>query len=254
MTKSIKINNVEIGEGIPKVCVPITGADVREIGEQAQAISAKRPDLVEWRADFLKDIESLENNKMALAQIEKEMAKTPLIFTYRTKNEGGTGDAAVADYMSLVEAMAKQDYIKLIDVEIFTCGDKANEVIKIVQENGKKVIASYHNFKKTPSEDEIIEILKKMDTAGADILKVAVMPKIKEDVETLLKATAKMSKMTEKPLITMSMAELGSASRIWGEKYGSAVTFALVGTGTAPGQLEFDELKRSLLEVHENLK
>ena len=253
MTKSIEINGLKIGTGMPKICVPITGTSIEEIVTQAKAIAAKNPDLVEWRADFFEELSDPNKSDMAVAAITKEIATTPLIFTYRTKGEGGNGGITKTDYLKLIEMVTRNSKVPLIDVELFTADDKCEEIMEIIHSKGKKAIASYHNFTLTPPKDKIIEVLKKMDSRGADILKVAVMPKVKADVDILLETTAEMSKVTGKPLITMSMAKLGSPSRVWGEKYGSAVTFALVGEGTAPGQLEFDELKRLLVEVHDEL-
>ena len=44
---------------------------------------------------------------------------------------------------------------------------------------------------------------------------------------------------TEKPVIAMSMGNLGSMSRIAGENFGSSVTFATVGKASAPGQFRW---------------
>lgn len=74
---------------------------------------------------------------------------------------------------------------------------------------------------KTPSQDEIEKRLLKQDQMGADILKIAVMPKSKQDVFTLMNATLKVSQQTTKPLLTMSMGQLGTISvlrlPIWAE-------------------------------------
>ncbi|MDO1592177.1 type I 3-dehydroquinate dehydratase, partial [Pseudomonas aeruginosa] len=67
------------------------------------------------------------------------------------------------------------------------------------------VVMSNHDFQKTPSQDEIEKRLLKQDQMGADVLKIAVMPKSKQDVFTLMNATLKVSQQTTKPLLTMSM-------------------------------------------------
>ena len=94
--------------------------------------------------------------------------------------------------------------------------------------------------------------LKREDEAGADILKLAVMPHDYRDTARLLRVTGRMSREnTQKPLITMSMGDLGSASRFCGEIFGSAVTFATAGRMSAPGQLPIDELRTLLQTFHE---
>jgi 3-dehydroquinate dehydratase-1 len=84
---------------------------------------------------------------------------------------------------------------------------------------------------------------------GADIAKVAVMPKDPQDVLVLLAATLKASQTLGVPLISMSMGGLGSLSRIMGWVYGSAATFAVGKGSSAPGQIAIEELRAMLATV-----
>ena len=80
-----------------------------------------------------------------------------------------------------------------------------------------------------------------MQQSGADLPKVAVMPQSRADVLTLLAATAEMADHhPETPIITMSMGALGAVSRLAGEAFGSAMTFANPGQASAPGQVSLD--------------
>ena len=246
MTKSLTIDNLKIGEGIPKICVSITGRNVSEVLKQVDNIMVKEPDLIEWRVDFFDDVEDLSSVADTLRLIKERIRKIPLIFTFRTSREGGEREITVAEYVNLNKQMAANELTDLLDVEIFTCQDRAKELIAAIHDAGKLVIASNHDFEKTPSEVELIAILKKMEALNADILKLAVMPNDSEDVKVLLQTTAKMKVMTDKLLITMSMGSLGAISRIVGQQYGSSVTFASIGQASAPGQIEIDELRKLL--------
>ena len=55
------------------------------------------------------------------------------------------------------------------------------------------------------------------------------------------------------PLITMSMGALGAISRLSGEVFGSAVTFASAAGSSAPGQLSIDLVAQTLSLLHEAL-
>lgn len=91
---------------------------------------------------------------------------------------------------------------------------------------GVRVVLSNHDFEKTPLKDELIRRLCRMQELGADLLKIAVMPRCRSDVLLLLQATEEMlSQHARKPLITMSMGDLGMVTRICGGFFGSAVTF-----------------------------
>ena len=77
----------------------------------------------------------------------------------------------------------------------------------MAREHNVKVVASNHDFEKTPGKKELIDRLCHMQNLGADILKIAVMPKDKKDVLTLLSATEEMNRMyASRPIITMSMS------------------------------------------------
>ena len=52
----IVVRNVKIGEGIPKICVPIVGKTEEEIFEEAEVITSLPADMVEWRADWFDDV------------------------------------------------------------------------------------------------------------------------------------------------------------------------------------------------------
>ena len=82
----------------------------------------------------------------------------------------------------------------------------------------------------------MISILCEMQSCGADIAKLAVMPKSIQDVLNLMLASAKAFENLNIPLITMSMGKLGSFSRVAGLLTGSCATFGSYGQESAPGQ------------------
>ena len=103
------------------------------------------------------------------------------------------------------------------------------------------MVCSSHDFHKTPPRAELVSRMVAMQRAGADLPKLAVMPQSRADVLELLAATAEMTDYhPETPVITMSMGALGAVSRLCGEAFGSAMTFANPGTASAPGQVGLD--------------
>ena len=56
-----------------------------------------------------------------------------------------------------------------------------------------------------------------MEKLGADIAKIAVMPRCPEDVLTLLTATVTARRQLTCPVVTMAMAGTGLISRVWGK-------------------------------------
>ena len=85
-----------------------------------------------------------------------------------------------------------------------------------------------------------------MQDIGADIAKIAVMPKNKKQVMELLMATLDMEECARIPIVTISMGEIGLISRMCGQFTGSAITFATVCEASAPGQIPVSELQETL--------
>ncbi|MCI5596375.1 MAG: type I 3-dehydroquinate dehydratase [Lachnospiraceae bacterium] len=248
---SVVVRNVAIGEGMPKICVPIVGKTREEILEAAKKIVPIGADVVEWRVDWYEDIFDFVKVEETAKQLREALGETPILFTFRTSKEGGEKAIETADYVTLNQKIAATGYVDLVDVEAFTGDDAVKAVIEEAHKNNVKVVASNHDFDKTPAKSDIIYRLRKMQDLGADIPKIAVMPQNKKDVLTLLAATEEMvSQYADRPIITMSMAATGVISRLCGEVFGSALTFGAVGKASAPGQMGAEDLKTVLSALH----
>lgn len=251
---TVKVRNIEIGAGIPKVCVPIVGVTREEIlaaGEQIKEIGA---DVVEWRVDWYEHVFDFPQVEETAKQLRGVLGDTPLLFTFRTSKEGGEKAIETDAYVALNEAIARTGYVDLVDVEAFTGDEAVRQVIATAHDCGVKVVASNHDFHKTPDQAELVSRLRKMQDLGADIPKIAVMPQNKKDVLVLLAATEEMySSYADRPIITMSMAGTGVISRLCGEVFGSALTFGAAGKASAPGQMGVEDLKTVLALLHKSL-
>lgn len=250
MTKEIKIREISIGNGQPKICAPMTGKDRTALLEEACKIREVKADLAEWRADFYEELSNEERVLDMLREIRCELGEIPLIFTIRTASEGGNAEISEKEYEEYIMAAAESGNADLIDVEYFS-HENVSDLISRLHRTGVKVIASTHDFEKTDDSNILKNRFIDMDTSGADILKMAVMPQKFDDVADLMQVTKEIAEeYTEKPVIAMSMGNLGSMSRIAGENFGSAVTFATVGKASAPGQFPVEELRMMMNALH----
>ena len=244
----VKVRNIEIGTGIPKICVPIVGVTREEILKAAETIKTTAADVVEWRVDWYEDIFDFEKTEETMKALRDVLGDTPILFTFRTSKEGGEKAIETDAYVELNQKAAKTGLIDLVDI------DAVKAVVETAHECGVKVVASNHDFHKTPAKDEIVSRLRKMQDLGADIPKIAVMPENKKDVLTLLAATEEMAaEYADRPIITMSMSGTGVISRLCGEVFGSALTFGAVGKASAPGQMGAEDLQTVLGLLHKSL-
>ncbi|MDD7404219.1 MAG: type I 3-dehydroquinate dehydratase [Butyribacter sp.] len=263
----VQVKSLQIGTGMPKICVPIVGETQEQILEQAQDILQASVDLTEWRVDYYEDVADLDKVLETASLLQSILGKIPLLFTFRTAKEGGERAISFTEYKILLEHIADSGFVDMIDVEMFRGYDAAEENVKewkstdacnkkvkaLVEKISQKVvvIGSYHDFEKTPSQEEIVRRLLFMDGMNAAIPKMAVMPQEREDVFRLMTATSLADRLLpEKPVITMSMGAMGVVSRLAGETFGSAVTFGCMGKASAPGQIEVERLRAGLELLH----
>ena len=251
---TIKIKNVEIGKGIPKICISLTGKNREEIIEEMEIVKKSNPDLIEWRVDFFEESDNPERVCEMLGTINDSFKQIPVLFTFRTKEEGGEKSIMSEDYVKLLKEVSERRLVDIVDVQVFWYGEKSEDFIKELKETGAVVLASSHHFEGTPSVREMSDALYTMENRGADIVKLAVMPQSGKDVCALLEATMERKEHSNKPMITMSMGQSGMLSRICGELTGSCVTFASGKQASAPGQIKADELKKVLGDIHDILK
>lgn len=253
MIEAVTVKGVILGAGRPKICVPVVGRTAEDLTAQANIAAATKADLVEWRVDHFQGWQDTKQVVAVLGQIAKIVAPRPVLFTFRTDREGGEQAITPEAYAELNLAAAASGYAALVDVELFFGDDFVRKLAKELQLAGAKVICSNHDFDKTPSEEEIIHRLCRMQELGADVLKIAVMPVCTTDVLVLLSATVKMKEQyARKPLVTMSMSGTGVVSRLAGETFGSAMTFGAAGKASAPGQVGVEELYETLEVLHKS--
>lgn len=252
--KNVIVRNVVIGDGIPKICVPIVEKEADDIFRVVKEIMELPIDIVEWRADWYEHVFDQEKMVAVLKELRTILGDTPLLFTFRTAEEGGERAVEISQYGDVNHWAAESGFVDLIDVEAFRGKEIVELILYDAHQHGVKVVGSNHDFYHTPSQYEIVKRLRLMQELGVDIPKIAVMPKNKQDVLTLLAATEEMyDQYADRPIITMSMSGEGVISRLCGEVFGSAVTFGSAGKASAPGQMDVEELREMLTILHRNL-
>ncbi|UQZ34901.1 type I 3-dehydroquinate dehydratase [Paenibacillus sp. PK3_47] len=254
MSGTVTVKNVTLGEGMPKICVPLVGATLPELESEAEALKTLAPDMAEWRCDLFAGVEDMEAVKETLHRINTILPEIPLIFTFRSTREGGDKEISKEYYIQLNKTAAESGHVDIIDVELFNEEADVRELIAAAHASGVFVILSNHDFTGTPDEEEIVSRLRRAQELGGDLPKIAVMPNSPGDVLTLLSATNRMQEQyADRPIITMSMAGEGVISRLAGEIFGSALTFGAACKPSAPGQVAAAELRKVLELLHRSL-
>ena len=152
---SVNIKNVKLGEGTTKICVPIIGKTVDEICQEAMEISNIQADIVEWRVDFYEDVMSTSKVLEVILRLVEILKDKPVLFTFRTKVEGGEKDIDESAYINLVKEVINQNVVGAVDVELFKGENVLEQIAAYANGYDVKVIASNHDFNKTPDKEEI---------------------------------------------------------------------------------------------------
>ncbi len=203
------------------------------------------------KEDYVFEFDKVEE---VLKELRDALGNIPILMTFRTSKEGGEKAIEAEAYAKLNIKAAQTGYVDFVDVEIFTGDEIVKKIIDGVHAAGARVIASNHDFFKTPAQSDIVYRLRKMQDMGADIPKIAVMPQNKRDVLTLLSATEEMvTDYADRPIITMSMAGTGVISRLCGGVFGSSMTFGAAKKASAPGQMGVEDLSTVLGLLHKSM-
>lgn len=188
----------------------------------ARRLGVKEVDFLEWRADFL-----------GTGIVE---SKIPWIVTARHPAEGGQKAMSPrARREALLELLPKA---ALLDVEIRSLRGMA-EVLGEARKARVGVIASFHDFQKTPSASRLGDLVKQAGDAGADVLKIATRTDAPGDVARLLN----LLDHSPLPLAVMGMGRLGMASRVMLAAGGSVLNYGWLHQPNVSGQWSARELR-----------
>lgn len=202
--------------------------DSPEALKAAKRLTAKEVDFLEWRADFL-----------GTGIVE---SKIPWIVTARHPAEGGQNnmspEARREALLELLPAAA------LVDLEIRSMRGM-KEVLTEAREAGVGVIASFHDFKKTPPALRLEDLVKQACDAGADVLKIATRTDSPADVARLLNLIER----SPLPLAVMGMGRLGMPSRVMLAAAGSVLNYGWLHRPNVTGQWSARELRSVLKAV-----
>ena len=205
--------------------------------EEAQAIDVLRyqdADIIEWRADFLPKEAILQ---VAPAIFEK-FAGRELVFTLRTRAEGGQIELSSEEYVQMIKEVAQLYQPDYIDFENFNYKDVFDQMLDF-----PNLVLSYHNFQETP--ENLMEILSELTSLNPKIVKIAVMANTEQDVLDLMNFTRGFKTLNpEQEYVTISMGKVGKVSRITSDVTGSSWSFASLDEASAPGQISLSSMTK----------
>jgi len=242
--KVIETRGKKLGGATPLICTPLVGRSRERILAEAATVVAKKPDVIEWRVDYFEAIGETAAVLDVARALRAAVGELPIIFTRRSAREGGEpiriGDEEV---VRLYDAVGASGLVDFIDFEMANDPDHVRRVRASTRAHATRLILSYHNFDGTPDVEFLVQRFREAEQQGADVAKVAVMPRDRLDVLALLAATAEADAKAGIPLIGVAMGPLGTTTRMVGGVFGSSLSFAVGETASAPGQIPIADLR-----------
>jgi 3-dehydroquinate dehydratase-1 len=233
-------NNQRFNGGVieinTNICASITDDNIDDILKTIDNIKDEDINYIELRLDLIKDIDS-QSAKELIGRV-RHLTDKKIILTNRSKLEGGFYPKSEEERIAILVDNAS--LVDIVDVELFTDKNLRQQVI----DAANKTIISYHNFSETFDFDRLQKIVDEEFKLG-DIAKVAVKPNSIEDTYIILKLL-----MENRGLVAISMDKIGTYTRIMAPILSSPITYASVGTSSAPGQLDIN----TTIEIIKKLK
>ncbi|HEU4984637.1 MAG TPA: type I 3-dehydroquinate dehydratase, partial [Nitrososphaera sp.] len=187
-------------------------------------------DFIEARLDFI----APEHVMQAADGIDKDRA----VFTLRSKNQGGRFSGTEEERVKLLRKLAEKRPM-LVDVELETL--QANDNLADYLELASiPTLVSWHDFEKTPPNDEIADIITEM-RLYSNYVKVVTTAKSVEDSVRLMSLYE--NSLGLHPII-FAMGEAGVVTRVLCALYGAPYTYAALEKAVAPGQLTIAQMKQ----------
>lgn len=206
-------------------------------------------DAVELRVDLLEDPDSpegLPSFEFVVDQVGLLRTKTtlPLIFTIRTKAQGGKFPDDAFDHAQLLYSTALRLGVEFVDLEM----TMPEEILREVSENRgfSNIIASHHDplGQLSWSNGSWISVYNRALQYG-DVIKLVGTAKTLQDNFALAEFKTWAETSHPVPVIAINMGEHGKLSRIL-NNFMTPVSHPLLPSATAPGQLSATEIRQGL--------
>ena len=248
MPHSITLGGRPLAGGrLPAVCAPLVARTRAALAEEAVAVAALQPDLLEWRVDFFEGIADTASVLAAARTVHEAARGIPVLFTRRAQREGGQAiPLSEPQVLALYEAVAASGTVAAMDYEMAHEPALVQQARALTRRHGLALVLSFHDFQRTPDDAQLDARFAQAAQLQADVAKAAVMPQAMADVHRLLGATLRASESLPIPVVAMSMGTLGAVTRLCGGAYGSALTFAVGSTASAPGQIAIADVRAAL--------
>lgn len=234
MKQPLKIGRLAVGPPAPCRVVGVMASPVT----RADSTPASLPcDLVEVRLDRW----NLPPDRWSHVWQQGVVRNIPVLATLRLAAEGGSWTKPDQDRLPILEHVLTA--ADAMDVEIRSA--LFTTIAARTAEQGKTLVASFHDFKRTPPMATLCSVLETAAVHPHAVIKLAVRvqsPTDRERLESILHDPP-----VSNPLCIIGMGPTAADTRITFPALGSCLAYGYVDEPTAPGQCSCQELRQQLV-------
>ncbi|MGH9977046.1 MAG: type I 3-dehydroquinate dehydratase [Nitrososphaeraceae archaeon] len=216
------------------ICASIIEIESKKFSKSAAQAFDMGASLLEIRFDYV------ESRKFSEALAVVRPFKAKCIYTIRRTSQGGKFDGSEIQRLSYLKESASQ-LPMMIDIEYETLLEYP-EINTFIKSLNLPMLLSWHDFKSTPSEKELSELLGQM-SAFSNNNKLVTMANSLEDTLRVLNLYETVDKSVN--LVAFCMGEIGLVSRmLCALQPHCPFTYAAIDRPVAPGQFTIEQMKK----------
>jgi len=201
----------------PLICTPIAADNFDSYLNLLQSAKNMGSDIAEFRIDYFKNITAeVLNNVISESEL-------PLIVTNRNREDGGMFSSGEEVRLELLET-AIESKPSFVDIEVAIDREKRDNIIQKARINDVGIICSYHDFRHTPTQNEIFEIYSDINETGANVAKMVFTPVTDKDIRNILSVTERFSN-NEMLFTIFGMRQKGQITRMLTPLLGACLTY-----------------------------
>ena len=114
MQNAFEIKGIRIGDGKPVICVPVVAPERETIIETIKSLTEQKVQMIEWRVDCFREADDVAAVRAVLDTVKPFLTETIFLFTFRTKQQGGSRRMEEWKILKLNETAAKSTTGKFV--------------------------------------------------------------------------------------------------------------------------------------------
>lgn len=259
--KEVKIRDVVLGSARPQICLVLTNGDSEILESEIIRALEQGVEVFEFRADLAFDDKSILAGERMASDLEQSLGLAReligdgvLIFTHRSKEEGGQGALSLEEYEKIKLAVARSGLVDIIDLELEKGQPLIERIIESFSKDSSKSLLqlSKHSLEGGLAKEDMLKVFLRMQDfppKKVAMTKLAVRANNEKEAEDLMAVALDMKEIyADRPYTAIAMGEEGKISRIRADFIGSALIFAKGQKSSAPGQMTVEEVKKNYVK------